>query len=109
MSDTHASHDSGNHGSVKTYVIGLILSIILTLVAFGVVMLGGFGTTATIVTINLMAVLQILVQLILFMHLELKTQEGRESGGFFFFTAVILGLIIGGSIWIMHNLRLNLM
>ncbi|MED5499855.1 cytochrome o ubiquinol oxidase subunit IV [Salinicola sp. LHM] len=109
MSDIHTSHDGASHGSHKSYIIGLVLSIVLTLLAFGVVMLGDFSTTTMIVTIIVMAVLQIMVQLILFMHLELKTQQGRESGGFFFFTLVILSLIVGGSLWIMHHLRLNLM
>ena len=95
MSDIHTSHDGASHGSHKSYIIGLVLSIVLTLLAFGVVMLGDFSTTTMIVTIIVMAVLQIMVQLILFMHLELKTQQGRESGGFFFFTLVILSLIVG--------------
>ncbi|MDF9776922.1 hypothetical protein OKW11_003879 [Pseudomonas baetica] len=33
----HDSHDAG-HGSVKSYAIGFILSVILTLIPFGLVM-----------------------------------------------------------------------
>ncbi|EMP57093.1 cytochrome C oxidase subunit IV [Marinobacter santoriniensis NKSG1] len=106
---TSTSHDGGSHGSVKSYVMGLILSIVLTVIPFGMVMNGGFDETAVIVTIVIMAVLQVLLQLILFMHMNLKTQEGRDSGSFVFFTAVILTLIIGGTVWIMYHLNINLM
>ncbi|MBU2954372.1 cytochrome o ubiquinol oxidase subunit IV [Marinobacter sp. F3R08] len=106
---TSASHDTGSHGSVKSYTTGLILSIALTLIPFGMVMQGGFEKTTVVMSISIMAVLQILVQLILFMHMNLKTREGRESGSFVFFTALILALLIGGSVWILYHLNLNLM
>jgi cytochrome o ubiquinol oxidase operon protein cyoD len=106
---TSTSHDGGSHGSVKSYVMGLILSIVLTVIPFGMVMNGGFGETTVIVTIVIMAVLQVLLQLILFMHVNVKTEEGRDSGSFVFFTAVILTLIIGGTVWIMYHLNINLM
>ena len=37
MANTH-SHDEAGHGSVKSYAIGFILSVILTLIPFGLVM-----------------------------------------------------------------------
>ena len=108
MSDSHTAPGGASHGSVKSYVIGLILSIVLTLVAFGVVMLGSFSTMTTVVTIIVMAVLQVLVQLIMFMHMNTKSDEGWNLTSFVF-TLVILGLIVGGSLWIMHNLQQNMM
>ena len=106
---TSTSHDSHSHGSTKSYVWGLIFSIILTVIPFGMVMMGGFPKTTVIIAITIMAVLQVLLQLILFMHLNLKTEEGRDSGSLVFFTAVILTLVIGGSLWIMYHLHINLM
>ncbi|WP_111497228.1 MULTISPECIES: cytochrome o ubiquinol oxidase subunit IV [Marinobacter] len=108
---TSTSHDSESHshGSVKSYVIGLILSLVLTAIPFGMVMKGGFSEAVTVVTITIMAILQVMIQLILFMHMNLKSQEGRESGSFVFFTAVILVLVIGGSLWILYHLHINLM
>lgn len=108
MSDSHTAPGGASHGSVKSYVIGLILSIVLTLVAFGVVMMGGFSTLTTVVTIVVMAVLQILVQLVMFMHMNAKSDEGWNLTSFVF-TIVILGLIVGGSLWIMHHLHQNMM
>lgn len=108
MSDIHTSHDGASHGSHKTYIIGLILSIVLTLIAFGVVMTGGLGTMATLVTVVVTAVLQVLVQLILFMHLNTKAEGGWNVISFVF-TLGILTLIVGGSLWIMHNIHINMM
>ncbi|BES69069.1 cytochrome o ubiquinol oxidase subunit IV [Marinobacter nanhaiticus D15-8W] len=106
---TSTSHDAQSHGSVKSYIWGLVFSIILTVIPFGMVMTGGFSEATTVVAIAVMAVLQVLLQLILFMHLNLKTEEGRDSGSVVFFTAVILTLVIGGSLWIMYHLHINLM
>lgn len=108
MSDNNHSVAGESHGSVKSYVIGLILSIVLTLVAFGVVMSGGFSDTVAVVTILAMAVLQVLVQLIMFMHMNTKSDGGWNFISFVF-TLTILVLVIGGSIWIMHHLHLNMM
>lgn len=108
MSDSHTAPGGASHGSVKSYVIGLILSIVLTLVAFGVVMMGGFSTLTTVIMILVMAVLQILVQLIMFMHMNTQSDEGWNLMSFVF-TIVILGLIVGGSLWIMQHLQQNMM
>ncbi|SEM33415.1 cytochrome o ubiquinol oxidase subunit IV [Halomonas caseinilytica] len=104
----HASHEEHSHGSVKSYVVGLILSIVLTIIPFGVVMTGSFGTSATVLIIVATAVAQVLVQLILFMHMNTKADEGWNFMSFVF-TVSILVLIIGGSVWIMYNLHQNMM
>jgi cytochrome o ubiquinol oxidase operon protein cyoD len=38
MANAHDTHHEGNHGSVKSYMIGFVLSIILTAIPFGLVM-----------------------------------------------------------------------
>ncbi|XOZ33638.1 cytochrome o ubiquinol oxidase subunit IV [Halomonadaceae bacterium KBTZ08] len=106
---SESSQDSHSHGSVRSYVLGLVLSIILTVIPFGLVMSGGLNETLVMIVISAAAALQVLLQLVLFMHLNLKTEEGRDSGAFIFFTTVILVLVVGGSLWIMYHLDLNLM
>ncbi|MEG3114866.1 cytochrome o ubiquinol oxidase subunit IV [Salinicola sp. 4072] len=108
MSDIHTSHDGASHGSYKSYIIGLILSIVLTLIAFGVVMTGSFSIPVMMVTVVVTAVIQVLVQLILFMHLNTKAEGGWNFVSIVF-TVGILGLIVGGSLWIMHNIHINMM
>jgi cytochrome o ubiquinol oxidase operon protein cyoD len=106
---TSTTHDQQNHGSIKAYVTGLLLSVILTIIPFAMVMAGDFSDTFVIIAISVMAGIQVMLQLTLFMHLNLKTREGRDSGAFMFFTVVILTLVVGGSLWIMYHLHLNLM
>jgi len=96
-----ASHDhQGGHGSLKSYVIGFILSIVLTILPLVVVLNGLMSKTATLVLILAMAILQFAVQLVFFMHLK----EGKDAK--WNMMALLLGLIIlltivAGSIWIM--------
>lgn len=106
---TSTTQNQQHQGSVKSYVTGLILSLVLTAIPFSMVMSGTFSKVVVVAAISVMALLQVILQLTLFMHLNLKTKEGRESGGSLFFTAVTITLIIGGSVWIMHHLHINLM
>jgi cytochrome o ubiquinol oxidase operon protein cyoD len=103
-----ASQDQHSHGSVRSYVIGLIFSLVLTAIPFAVVMTGDFSTLATVLTIVVTAVFQVAVQLVLFMHLNAKADEGWKLVALVF-TVAILILIVGGSIWIMRQLHANMM
>ncbi|WNK21282.1 cytochrome o ubiquinol oxidase subunit IV [Halomonas piscis] len=108
MSDSHTAPGGASHGSVKTYVTGLILSIVLTVIPFAAVMSGAFNTATTVLVIVAMAIAQILVQLVMFMHMNTKSDEGWNLTSFVF-TLTILALVVGGSLWIMHHLHLNMM
>ncbi|MGY4877174.1 cytochrome o ubiquinol oxidase subunit IV [Vreelandella aquamarina] len=106
---SHSSSSStSSHGSVKSYVIGLLLSLVLTVIPFAVVMSGSLSLTTTVVVIAVTAVLQILVQLVMFMHMNTKADEGWNVMSFVF-TLTILILVVGGSLWIMQHLHLNMM
>ncbi|MDN3525992.1 cytochrome o ubiquinol oxidase subunit IV [Halomonas sabkhae] len=104
----NASHEEHSHGSVKSYVTGLILSLVLTIIPFGIVMTDALATSATVLIIVATAVAQLLVQLVLFMHMNTKADEGWNFMSFVF-TVSILVLVIGGSVWIMYNLHQNMM
>tara|TARA_R110000772_G_scaffold184732_1_gene295770 strand:+ start:207 stop:482 length:276 start_codon:yes stop_codon:yes gene_type:complete len=89
-------------------VTGLVLSLILTIIPFAVVMSGALSTLATVIVVVVTAVLQILVQLVMFMHMNTKADEGWNVMSFVF-TLTILVLVVGGSLWIMQHLHLNMM
>ncbi|SHE38722.1 cytochrome o ubiquinol oxidase operon protein cyoD [Modicisalibacter ilicicola DSM 19980] len=108
MSDSRTAPGGASHGSIRSYVIGLILSIVLTVIPFAAVMTGALSTPVTVLIIVGTAVLQILVQLIMFMHMNTKSDEGWNVMSFVF-TVTILALVVGGSLWIMHHLHLNTM
>lgn len=100
---TNASHGShGAHGSLTSYVIGFLISIVLTIIPLVAVIGGGLGRTATLIVILAAAVLQFAVQLLFFMHLR-DGENARWNLMSLLLGAVILVLIVGGSIWIMTN------
>jgi len=59
------SHDHNaageSHGNVKQYTIGFILSVILTVIPFGMVMAGGFGRGILITVIAITAVEKVFI------------------------------------------------
>jgi cytochrome o ubiquinol oxidase subunit IV len=99
--DSHGSHESHEaHGSLKSYVIGFVFSLVLTAIPL-IFVLGNVleGKAATFVLMA-SAVLQFVVQLFYFMHLK---EEGKPR---YNLMVLILGLvvvmtIVGGSMWIM--------
>ncbi|WP_409346380.1 cytochrome o ubiquinol oxidase subunit IV [Paenibacillus sp. MBLB4367] len=103
MDKTHgsASHEQhGSHGSLKSYTIGFVLSIILTIIPIVIVMNSMLSKTATLVVILVMAVLQFAIQLIFFMHLR-EGENARWNMMALLFGLIILLTIVAGSIWIM--------
>lgn len=105
----HSHGDTHDHGSRKGYRIGTILSILLTIVPFWLVMSGALhDATTTAALIFAMAMIQIVVHVVCFLHLDTRS-EGGWSLLAFLFTTVIVVLTIGGSIWVMYHLNTNMM
>jgi cytochrome o ubiquinol oxidase operon protein cyoD len=99
----HEHHAETSHSSYKSYFIGFVLSVILTAIPFGLVMLKTFSTEITILCVLVAAAVQVIVHLHYFLHMD-RSPEQRETVLSFVFTAIILAIIIGGSMWIMANL-----
>ena len=114
MSTTHAPelHGHGNtygHGTRRSYLTGFLLSVILTAVPFWLVMTGVVGSTSgTAVAIFACALVQIVMHVIYFLHLNTRSEGGWTLIAFVF-TVVIVGITIGGSIWVMYHLNTNMM
>lgn len=104
---SHNAHDS-SHGSVKSYIVGFILSIVLTIIPYWLVANHVMAGDSLIFTIVLFAIAQLLVQLIFFLHLG-TAPEQRNNTLSFIFTLIVVILIAGGSLWVMWNLNYNMM
>ncbi len=91
------------------YTFGLISCIILTLIAFGVVMANQFSKTTVFTIIYSAAIIQLLVQVLCFLRLNTETEQGKMNVMSIIFTGVILVTIISGSLWIMWNVNYNMM
>jgi len=99
------------HATFKSYAIGFALSVVLTLAAFFVVLRPEWfhmGYGAIVPTIILLAVAQLFVQLIFFMHLASETGQ-RWKLSIFISTIGIVLIVVIGSIWIMNHLNYNMM
>ncbi|MGL9769245.1 MAG: cytochrome o ubiquinol oxidase subunit IV [Sodalis sp. (in: enterobacteria)] len=109
MSHTSIVEYSGvNQGSYKAYLIGFILSIILTVIPFGVVMEGSASKNMLITVLVICAVMQIIVHLVYFLHLSTSSDQQWYLIAFVF-AVMIITIVVGGSLWIMWHLNHNLM
>jgi len=111
VNQSHATHQTGHdasHGSFKGYMIGTVASLVLTLASFGVVMghvvPPGIGLAAIVV----LCVAQLVVQLVYFLHIG-AAREQRANTGIFVCTAFLIAVIVGLSLWVMHNANVNMM
>lgn len=107
-----AAHGHGDapshHFSRRSYLIGFLLSAVLTAVPFWLVMTGTLDTQATIAAIVVLALAQILVHTRFFLHVNSRAEGGWTLMAYAF--AAIVGLImIAGSLWIMYHLHANMM
>jgi cytochrome o ubiquinol oxidase operon protein cyoD len=98
-----------SRGTFKSYGIGFILSILLTAIAFALAMQGG-GLPRWIVLTGIFgaAILQILVHLHYFLHLD-TSSAARWNMLALVITLLIMLLFVGLTLWIMSNLNYRMM
>ena len=107
--DDHHDHEEGPHSTFSGYMIGFFLSIILTAIPFAVVMGDVFESrNTTIVVVTFFAVVQILVHMVYFLHMN-----GKVEGGWTLlstlFTVVFLAITLAGTLWVMYHMNSNMM
>jgi len=101
-------HDAG-HGSLRSYMIGFVLSVILTAIPFWLVMGGVFESKlTTAVFVMGLGAIQIVVHMIFFLHMNARSEGGWTLMALIF-TLVIVGIALAGSLWVMHHLNSNMM
>ena len=108
MANAHDVHHEGSHGSVKSYMIGFVLSIILTAIPFGLVMYPSLPKNLTVLIVVAMAVIQVVVHLVYFLHMD-RSKEQRNNVSTFLFTVLVIALLVGLSLWIMFNIHIEMM
>ena len=107
-----SSHDhnaaGASHGNVKQYTVGFILSVLLTIIPFGMVMAGGFSRGLLMTVIGITAVAQVLAQLVFFLHMNTSSEQ-RWNLIAFIYTILCIAVLLIGSVWIMNYLHFNMM
>ncbi len=102
-------HEDAPHASFSGYMIGFLASVILTAIPFWLVMGKVFDSPGTTAVIILgFAVVQILVHMIYFLHMNFQSEGGWNMLALLF-TAVLLFITLAGSLWVMYNMNVNMM
>lgn len=96
-----------HHKAITSYVVGFLLSLILTLAAYVSVSLRLVQGTPLLIVIFAFAFVQLAVQLLFFLHLG-REKNPRWNGFFLISTLGIVLLVVIASIWIMNNLNYNM-
>lgn len=99
----HAGHSAGGY---KSYVIGFILSVLITLFAYTATVSDLWTKEMVVYIVLAFAAVQLVVQMVFFLHLG---RGSRWKAVTFYFTLLTIGIIIVGTIWIMNNLDYNMM
>lgn len=104
----HSAHESNEeHGTVKSYVIGFILSLIFTFIPYYMVVNETVHGTSLLFAILGFAFIQMIIQITFFLHIG---RGPKPNWNLFFFvsTVGIILVVIGGSIMIMTQLHYNM-
>ncbi|MDQ7746703.1 cytochrome o ubiquinol oxidase subunit IV [Hydrogenophaga pseudoflava] len=101
--------DDGPHSSFSGYMVGFVLSVILTAIPFWLVMAGVVTHRPTaVLVLGAFAVAQILVHMVCFLHMN-----GKVEGGWTLlstiFTVVFVAIAIAGTLWVMFHMNENMM
>jgi len=107
--DDHHHGDASGHGTLKGYVTGFVLAVILTAIPFWLVMGDVLAdSTATALAIMALAVVQIIVHMVYFLHMNTKSEGGWTMLALIF-TVVLVVITLSGSLWVMYHLNHNMM
>ena len=99
--------------TIKPYIIGFVLSLFLTFAAFFIVNQHvtsrhlAFSHEVIITIILVLAIAQLFIQLIFFLHMGKEQKPRWNLAVFISFIGMILIIVIA-SIWIMYHLNYNM-
>jgi len=105
--DSH--HDDGPHSTFSAYIIGFFLSVVLTAIPFWLVMAKVIDSRSTAaLALGAFAVVQILVHMICFLHMN-----GKAEGGWTMlstiFSVIFVAVTIAGTLWVMFHMNTQMM
>ena len=111
MNNSHHEDENMGAGHItkKNYIIGFVLATVLTIISFGLVAFkDSIPRSVIIISLSVAALLQMFVHLYYFLHLN-KSSEQRWNVIAIAFTALLVFIFVGGTIWVMYTLNLRMM
>ena len=107
--DDHDDDEGHDHGSFRSYMTGFVLAVILTVIPFWLVMGKVFSSSSTTALVILaFAVVQIVVHMVYFLHMNARSEGGWTMLALIF-TVVLVVITLAGSLWVMFHLNHNMM
>lgn len=108
-SDQSHAHHGVDHGSLRGYLTGFGLSVVLTAIPFWLVMTNALGNQmASAIAIMAFAVVQIIVHMVFFLHMNTRSESGWTMMALIF-TLILVVIALTGSLWVMYHLNVNMM
>jgi cytochrome o ubiquinol oxidase subunit IV len=104
----HSIHEEEGHGSFSSYLAGFVLAVVLTAASFWLVLHGGYSRETALLGLAVLAVVQIVVHLVFFLHMNTSSGQ-RWNVTAFGFTVLTVVIVVIGTLWVMHNVSMNMM
>jgi cytochrome o ubiquinol oxidase operon protein cyoD len=98
----------GGQVTIKPYLVGFVLALVLTAIPFGLVAARTLRPIETLAVIGVAAIAQVVVHLRYFLCLDLKPSSQNKLIALCF-AAVVLFIMVGGSLWMMFDLNYRTM
>ena len=105
---TPGTHDGQGHGSLRGYLVGYLAAMLLTIASFLAAGTDALAPSSVTAAVTVLAIAQMLVHLIFFLHISTSPNQ-RTNILAFVVTAVVVSMIVAGSLWIMSHLHSNMM
>jgi cytochrome o ubiquinol oxidase operon protein cyoD len=97
-----------SHSVAKSYVIGFVLSLLLTVIAYQLVVEDSLPYQLLIAAVIAAAFVQFIVQIYCFLHIG-SDASSRERLFALSFATLLIGILVTGSLWIMFSLQGRMM
>lgn len=104
----HAPEGAADHGNLRSYLTGFGLSVLLTALPFALVMTGALSPARAAPVCLGLAAVQIVVHLVYFLHMNGRSSRSW-NGAALLFTAIILVILVAGTLWVMAHMNANMM
>ena len=108
MSGLYDKDTGAAYGTYKTYIRGFVFSVIITTIAFVLVGFKVFSPIVLCVAVAVLALAQLFVQLVYFLHLSTDSQA-RWNLVSAIFAVMVVAIILAGTMWIMFDLYVMMM
>lgn len=87
----------------KRYIKGFLFALIFTAFPFVIAIYTSLPVSVVYWTIGIFAIMQLVVHLHYFLHIDLSKQK-REDLQLILFSAGLLSIMVGGTLWVLGDL-----